>query len=92
VTRPGTCPVCPDPTCPVRDGTFAMAYHWLEMLHEAYDVNGTPRSDAVLMGVASLQELVDLHGVIIGEAIQRVGTDCRTDEERANDILRARTW
>lgn len=52
MTRPGYCPVCPDPTCPVRQNTFAEAYHWLDMLHEAYDANGTPKSDAVLMGLA----------------------------------------
>lgn len=52
MTRPGYCPVCPDPTCPVREGSIASAYHALEMLREAYRMNGTPRTDAELMGLA----------------------------------------
>jgi hypothetical protein len=45
------CPVCPDPTCPVRSGTFAQAYHHIAMLREAYEMNGDPKSDTVLMGL-----------------------------------------
>jgi len=63
--RSGSCSVCPDPTCPVREGTFAVAYHWLAILREAYTMNGTPRSDAVLTGTASLEEMVETFGVRI---------------------------
>lgn len=51
MTRP-RCGVCLDPTCPIRPGTFAQAYHWLAMLREAYVMNGTPRTDEELMGIA----------------------------------------
>ena len=51
MTRPGACPVCPDPTCPVREGTFASAYHAIDMVRDAYRMNGTPRSDRTLMGL-----------------------------------------
>jgi hypothetical protein len=39
------------------------------MLREAYATNGTPKSDAVLTGTATLQEQVDTGGVLIGEPV-----------------------
>ncbi len=56
------CDLCPDPTCRVRPGSTSSAYHWLEMLRDAYVTNGTPRTDGILMGLAHTDEMAACFG------------------------------
>jgi hypothetical protein len=45
-------PGVPGLIVPGARGDVRHAYHWLGMLREAYTLNGTPRTDDVLMGLA----------------------------------------